>query len=154
MSVTRHRSCHAPAGQSAPLREALRLRVPYADTDAMGVAWHGSYLRWFEQARTEMMRAAGLPYTALLERGLNLPAVEALVRYRRPARFDDELVVLAAASRPGAVRMRIDYRVERDGTLIAEGHTEHAFIDNDGKVRRPPPELEEVLGRIASTHGG
>lgn len=136
------------------MREALRLRVLYADTDAMGVAWHGSYLRWFEQARTEMMRAAGLPYTALLERGLNLPAVEALVRYRKPARFDDELVVRAAASRPGAVRLRIDYRVERDGTLIAEGHTEHAFTDNDGKVRRPPDDVLEVLGRLTTAHGG
>jgi acyl-CoA thioester hydrolase len=133
--------------------EVLRLRVQYADTDAMGVAWHGSYLRWFERARTEMMRAAGLPYTALLERGLNLPAVEALVRYRKPARFDDELIVRAAASRPGAVRLRIDYRVERDGTLIAEGHTEHAFTDNDGRVRRPPRDVQEVLTRFAAAHG-
>ena len=136
------------------MAEVFRLRVLYADTDAVGVVWHGTYLRWFERARTELMRRAGLPYTALLERGLNLPAVEALVRYRKPARFDDELVLRAAASQPGGVRLRIDYRIEHDGTLIADGHTVHAFTDNDGKVRRPPRDVLEVLAGLAATHGG
>jgi acyl-CoA thioester hydrolase len=134
--------------------EVLRVRVAYADTDAMGVAWHGSYLRWFEMARTELMRPTGLPYTAMLERGLNLPAVEALVCYRRPARYDDELVVRASPSRPGGVRLRIDYRIERDGTLIAEGHTEHAFTDNAGRVLRPPRDVQVILARITAAHGG
>jgi acyl-CoA thioester hydrolase len=134
--------------------EVFRLRVLYADTDAMGVTWHGTYLRWFERARTELMRATGMPYTALIGRGLNLPVLEALVRYRKPARFDDELVLRAVASQPGGVRLRIDYRIERDGVLIADGHTEHAFTDNDGRVRRPPRDVREVLARLTAAHGG
>ena len=81
-----------PTGQQA-LPEVLRVRVAFADTDAMGVAWHGNYLRWFEMARTELMRPTELPYPALVGRGIHLPVIEALVRYRRPARYDDLLVV-------------------------------------------------------------
>ncbi len=124
--------------------EALRVRVAFADTDAMGVAWHGTYLRWLEMARTE------LPYRALIERGLHLPVIEALVRYRRPARYDDELVVFAATSSSGGVRLRIDYRIECQGALIAEGHTEHAFTDAAGRVRRPPCDVREVFARLAA----
>jgi len=132
--------------------EALRVRVAFADTDAMGVAWHGSYLRWFEMARTELLRPTALPYAKLVERGLHLPVIEALVRYRRPARYDDLLVVRTATSRTGGVRLRIDYRVECDGELIAEGYTEHAFTDAEGRVRRPPPDVREIFARLAGAH--
>ena len=75
------------------LPEVLRVRVAFADTDAMGVVWHGNYLRWFEMARTELMRPTELPYPALVGRGIHLPVIEALVRYRKPARYDDLLIV-------------------------------------------------------------
>jgi acyl-CoA thioester hydrolase len=134
------------------LTEALRVRVAFADTDAMGVAWHGNYLRWFEMARTEMLRHTDLPYAAMVERGLHLPVIEAVVRYRRPARYDDELVVLAASARTGGVRLRIDYRIECGGALIAEGHTEHAFTDAAGRVRRPPRDVVAIFERLAARH--
>ena len=132
--------------------EIVRVRVAYADTDAMGVAWHGSYLRWFELARTELLRPTAIPYTALLERGLNLPAVEALVRYRKPARYDDLLIVSVGRVHAGGVRLRIDYRVERDAELIVEGHTVHAFTDADGKVLRPPRDVVDIFVRLAAPH--
>ena len=128
------------------------MRVAFADTDAMGVAWHGNYLRWFEMARTELMRPTELPYPALVGRGIHLPVIEALVRYRRPARYDDLLVVRTATSRTGGVRLRIDYRVECGGELIAEGYTEHAFTDAEGRVRRPPPDVREIFARLAGAH--
>jgi len=132
--------------------EVLRVRVAFADTDAMGVAWHGAYLRWFEMARTELLRPTELPYAKLVQGGLHLPLIEALVRYRRPARYDDLLIVRSAITHSGGVRQRIDYRVERDGELIAEGHTEHAFTDAEGRVRRPPREVQEIFARLAGAH--
>jgi acyl-CoA thioester hydrolase len=132
--------------------EMLRVRVAFADTDAMGVAWHGNYLRWFEMARTEMMRDTELPYADLVARGHHLPVIEALVRYRKPARYDDELVVRAAFAHHSGVRLRIEYRIESAGTLIAEGHTEHAFTDAAGHVRRPPQDVREVFARLAAHH--
>jgi acyl-CoA thioester hydrolase len=136
------------------LPEVLRVRVAFADTDAMGVAWHGVYLRWFEMARTEMLRDTALPYPALIARDLHLPLIEARVRYRKPARYDDELVVFAGAAPAAGVRLRVDYRIECRGELIAEGHTEHAFTDGAGRVRRPPPDVREVFARLAANQGG
>src|SRR5512139_1936287 len=132
--------------------EALRVRVAFADTDAMGVAWHGSYLRWFEMARTELLRPTELPYAKLVQQGLHLPVIEACVRYRKPARYDDLLTLRAATTRTGGVRLRLDYRVECGGELIAEGHTEHAFTDAAGRVRRPPREVQEIFARLAGAH--
>ena len=136
------------------MTEALRVRVAFADTDGMGVAWHGNYLRWFEMARTELLRHTELPYPALIERGLHLPLIEALVRYRKPARYDDLLVVLVERVRAAGVRLRIDYRIECDATLIVEGHTEHAFTDAAGRVIRPPRDVQEIFARFTAAHGG
>jgi len=138
-----------PAGH-LPLLDVLRVRVAFADTDAMGVAWHGNYLRWFEMARTEMMRPTALPYSELVARGIHLPLIESLVRYRRPARYDDLLVVSVGRVRATGARLRLDYRIECDAALIVEGHTEHAFTDAAGKVVRPPRDVQEVFARLAA----
>ena len=134
--------------------EVLRVRVAFADTDAMGVAWHGNYLRWFEMARTELMRPTELPYPVLVGRGMHLPVIEAQVRYRKPARYDDLLIVRIVRVHAAGVRLRIDYRIECAGALIVEGHTEHAFTDAAGRVTRPPRDVRDTFTRLAATHGG
>jgi acyl-CoA thioester hydrolase len=136
-----------------PLLEVLRVRVAFADTDAMGVAWHGNYLRWFEMARTELMRPTPLPYPALVARGIHLPLIESLVRYRKPARYDDLLVICVGRVRATGARLRLDYRIECDAALIVEGHTEHAFTDAAGKVVRPPRDVQEVFAHFAAPEG-
>jgi acyl-CoA thioester hydrolase len=120
------------------MRNVLTVRVAFADTDAMGVAWHGVYLRWFEEARTELLRPTAWPYRRLVEAGYHLPVVEALLRYRRPARYDDLLLLRCAVEPPRGVRLRIAYRVEREGELLAEGRTDHAFTNAAGRPARPP----------------
>ena len=67
------------------------IRVRYVDTDKMGVVYHGVYLSYFEVARTEMLRAAGIPYSRLEETGILMPVLEASARYLQPARYDDVL---------------------------------------------------------------
>ncbi len=134
--------------------EVLRLRVAFADTDAMGVAWHGNYLRWFEMARTELMRLTELPYPALIGRGIHLPVIEALVRYRKPARYDDLLIVSIGRVHAAGVRLRVEYRIDCEATLIVEGHTEHAFTDGAGRVLRPPRDVQEIFAALSAAHGG
>ena len=103
--------------------EVLRVRVAFADTDAMGVAWHGNYLRWFEMARTEMMRPTELPYPALVGRGIHLPVIEALVRYRQPARYDDLLIVHAGPVRArNQVVLNLEILVQELGGQAVVGH--------------------------------
>jgi len=83
-----------------PFEHEVELRARYAETDAMGVVWHGNYLSYFEVARTEAMRATGLlSYRALEDAGVMMPIVEIGITYHTPARYDD---VLRVAVRVGA----------------------------------------------------
>jgi acyl-CoA thioester hydrolase len=123
-----------------PFEHTHELRVRYAETDAMGVVWHGNYLSYFESARTEAMRHTGLPsYRELEDAGIMMPVVEIGVNFHAPARYDDLLRVTARVSEPPRARIRFDYEVTRGETRIAEGFTVLAFMD--AQTRRPcrPP---------------
>ena len=125
------------------------LRVRYGDTDQMGFAYYAHYLRWFEIGRAEMLRSLGKSYRAVEEDGLSLPVLEAHCRYVKSARYDDELWIETGVEELRRASVRFRYRVLRqpDGELLAEGATEHCFMDRDGKPARPPRELTELLRR-------
>jgi len=124
-----------------------RLRVIYGDSDQMGVVYYANYLRYFEAARNEFIRAKGLRYRDFEERyGLVLPVAEAHVNYRSPARYDDLLTIEATLAEARRASARFEYRIVReDGELLATGHTVHACVDRDGKVQRMPAELVAAL---------
>lgn len=123
-----------------------RLRVIYGDTDQMGVVYYANYLRYFEAGRNEYIRAKGLRYRDFEERfGLRLPVAEAGVSYKQPARYDDLLDVEITISEVRRASARFEYRLLRDGILLATGHTVHACVDLEGRLRRFPPELLERL---------
>ena len=125
------------------------IRVRYADTDAMGFAYHAHYLRWFEIGRAEMLRALGTSYRAVEESGTWLPVVEARCRYLKPARYDDLLTLETGVQTLNRASVRFAYRVrcEAGGGLLALGLTEHCFLGRNGKPGRPRPELAELLAR-------
>ncbi|HLA79950.1 MAG TPA: thioesterase family protein [Vicinamibacteria bacterium] len=129
------------------VRSNSTLRVRYAETDQMGVAWHGEYLAWFEVARTDLLRNLGLSYRELEEQGLRLPVIEAQVRYLRPARYDDLLEIRTAISHLSGARVSFAYDVLRqEGTVpLAHGTTSHAAVDREGRPRRLPEELRRRL---------
>jgi acyl-CoA thioester hydrolase len=134
-----------------------RVRVRYAETDQMGVVYHSNYLIWFEVGRVELIRSMGLDYKRMeVEEGCGIAVVDVHVRYRTPARYDDELVVetrLVAAR--GAV-IKFGYKVMRigDNALLCEGETVHVVVGKDMKKRGLPPKYAErfaaYLGSQAS----
>ena len=118
----------------------------------MGVAYYGNYLRWFEIGRAEHLRALGRTYREIEADGLAMPVIEAYVRYRQPAAYDDQLEVCTRVVSAERVRVRFGYRVVRsaDDALLAEGHTVHACLETaSGRPRRFPPELLSMLDRSA-----
>jgi acyl-CoA thioester hydrolase len=126
------------------------LRVRYADTDRMGFAYYGHYLRWFEIGRAELIRAQGTSYRDIEESGVSLPVLSARCRYLKPARYDDLLAIESAVIERGRASVRFGYRVVREGEpreLLAWGITEHCFMGSDGRPVRPPPRLVEILER-------
>ena len=123
------------------------LRVIYGDTDQMGVVYYANYLRFFEASRNEFIRAKGLRYRDFeAEYGLRLPVIEAHVSYKQPARYDDLVTIEISLGEVRRASARFDYRLLRGEELLATGHTMHACVDLEGRVRRMP---QELLARLS-----
>ena len=126
----------------------VTVRVRYGETDQMGVVYHPNYLLYFETGRTELMRSAGVTYSEMEKEGVFLVVTEASCRYRAAARYDQELRVVTRVDEVGKARIRFSYRVlGPDGTLLAEGHTELASVDQAKNPVRMPPRISEVLSK-------
>jgi acyl-CoA thioester hydrolase len=126
-------------------------RVPYADTDQMGVVYYGNYLTYFERARGELLRSLGLTYREIEARGYGLPVLSAHVDYKSPARYDDLLEIRGWVGERKAVRVQVNCAVLRDGELLADGYTLHALVDLATlRPTRFPAELAELFDRIPS----
>jgi acyl-CoA thioester hydrolase len=121
--------------------------VRYAETDMMGVVYHGSYLPWFEIGRTTLLKELGLPYRQLEADGYRLPVLEVGAKYFRPAVYDDTITVVTTLRDKPLLRIRLEYEVMRGDDLLATGFTVHAFIDREGKPVRPPATAVAVFSK-------
>jgi len=122
-----------------------QLRVLYGDTDAMGQAYYGNYLKWFEVGRAEWFRCSGTSYRQLESSGIYLPVIEAHCYYLKPAFYDDALSICTRFSFAGPARLRFDYEVKRNTELLATGCTVHVCVNRDRKVLKPPEYLRDLL---------
>jgi acyl-CoA thioester hydrolase len=103
--------------------------VRFAETDAQGIVHHATYLVWFELARVEYLERFAGGYQSLRERGYEALVLEAHVRYLKPARFGDRVVVRARCRDVRGARFRYEYAVERDGETLVDGATAHALVE-------------------------
>ena len=124
-----------------------KIRVEYHHTDQMGIVHHSNYVKFFEVARTEWLRASGLTYAEMERRGVMMPIVDVAVKYRNPALYDELISVTAFVDEAPKARMVFRYEVRgEDGREIASGSTTLGFIDKE--TRRPmraPQWLLEVV---------
>jgi acyl-CoA thioester hydrolase len=122
-----------------------RVRVRYAETDQMGVVYHSNYLVWFEIGRVELIRSMGLDYKQMEAEGCGIAVVDVHVRYRAPARYDDELVVRTTLLAARGAVIRFGYKVSRieDDALLCEGETMHVVVGKDMKKRSLPAKYAE-----------
>jgi acyl-CoA thioester hydrolase len=115
------------------------LRVYFEDTDVAGIVYYANYLKFMERARSDMLRGAGIDQRAVLEAGEGVYVVtEANIRYRRPARLDDELVVLSRVLEVRAASCVIHQRVRREHEVLADARITAAFLSLDGRPKRQP----------------
>lgn len=131
-----------------PVEHTVKLRVRFAETDAMQVVYYAEYFVWFEVARTELFRSIGMPYSVISrKRGFHTPVVQAHADYKSSARYDDEVAVRVWASKVGTSSVRLDYEVTKlpDKALLCTGHTVHVLIGEDGKPKGIPPDIKERL---------
>ena len=125
---------------------STELRVRYSETDQMGTFYNSRVLEWFEVGRTELLRALGLPYAQMEQRGAMLPLVEAHVEFLGRARYDDLLRITVGVEMEGKARVRFEVVIHQaDGRNVAKGYTVHAVTDSSGKAIRPPAWLVEKI---------
>lgn len=125
-----------------------RVRVRYAETDQMRVVYHANYLVWFEIGRVELMRQLGVDYSRMeAEEGCGIAVAEARVRYKAPARYDDDLTIETELANVRGPVIQFRYRVMRepDQTLLCEGETVHVVVGRDMKRRTLPERYADIL---------
>jgi acyl-CoA thioester hydrolase len=117
------------------------LRVRYAETDQMGVVYHGNFFTWFEVGRVELCRQLGFAYQQMeAEDDTFIVVAEATCRYKRPVRFDDVLRIRTRIASAQRRTVRFAYQIFNDasGELAAEGETVHVYCDRTGRPRTLP----------------
>lgn len=128
-----------PDGVIDGARHLYAVRVYYEDTDLSGIVYHANYLRWFERARSDLLRRLGIDQRAAIEAGEGAFAVSELsLRYLRPARLDDDVLIETRCTELGAASCRMAQRATRGGAALAEATLRVGFITPDGRPRRQP----------------
>lgn len=120
----------------------IEIRVRYCETDSMGLLHHAHYLNYFEQGRTELFRAQGGDYRKMERDGRFFVVARIVCRYHAPARYDDLLTLHTAVKKLSPAKLEHEYKVFRDGELLADATSVLACVDREGRVQRIP----EVLG--------
>ncbi len=115
------------------------LTVYFEDTDAYRVVYYANYLKFMERARSDMIRAVGVDQNGELERtGSAYVVVQVNIRYVKPARLGEELLVLSSVEQVRAASVEIHQRVMRDGELLTDARVTAAFLDANGRPQRQP----------------
>ncbi len=119
----------------------------------MGVVYYANYLTWFEVGRSDLLRQLGKSYREIEKQRVYLPVLEAHCRYLKPARYDDLIRVKTRVSRASRASVKFEYEVERpdDDALLASGMTVHVAVDEEGRPRRLPAELVDLLHAAGDT---
>jgi acyl-CoA thioester hydrolase len=140
-------SIEPSAGFIEGREHVLPVRVYYEDTDFTGVVYHGNYVRYFERGRSDFLRVAGVRHADLLDRPD--PAAFAIVRmeidFKRAARIDDALAVRTTYDSARGPRLFISQRITRGEELVCLAKVEAACIDLQGRPRKPPPGMLDML---------
>ena len=126
------------------IHSETEIRVRYAETDKMGIAYHGNYFTWFEVARVSMLDELGIPYRDLEAEGFLLPVLECRAKFLRSAFFDDILTVKSFMDESPLARIQLRYEVFRGEELLCKGETVHGFVTTKGEITRPPERFIEL----------
>jgi acyl-CoA thioester hydrolase len=130
------------------------VRIRFAETDAQGIAHHASFVVWLEVARVAYLAKHAGGYQAIRDGGIEALTTEVNLRYHRAAYFDEMLRVWARCGDLRGARFGYEYRVERDGELVADGYTRHATVDRETyRPTRVPAWLADAIARAEASSG-
>jgi acyl-CoA thioester hydrolase len=120
------------------IEHTITLRVRYPEVDGMGYLHHSRYLQYFEMGRVELLRSLGHSYAEMEKQGIFFVVVKAEIKYKAPAKYDDELTLRTRLTKETFVRYDHAYELRRDQTVLAEGATTIACVDRTGQLIQIP----------------
>jgi len=139
----------APCGQFAGGVHYFPARIYFEDTDLSGLVYHANYLRYMERARSDMLRVSGIDQRAAQEDGTGVYAVaDIAITYRRPAKLDDEIIVMSRVEAVGAATCTITQHVMRGSEILTEARVTAAFLTPQGRPRRQPRAWTDIFARL------
>jgi acyl-CoA thioester hydrolase len=126
------------------------VRVRYAETDQMGVVYHGNYAQYFEMGRVEWLRNLGISYKWMEENGVMLPVVSLQMNYKKPAHYDDLLRVKTILKSQTSVKIEFDYEIyNEENNLLTTGYSMLVFVDmKTGRPMVPPSYVTEKISQL------
>ena len=143
-----------PSGRIEGPLHLFPVRVYFEDTDLSGVVYHANYLKWFERARSDLLRVLGVDQRAAQEAGEGVYAVADLaIRYFAPARLDDAITIRSRALELGAASVRLLQQAWREDLLLAEMNVRVGFITPEGRPRRQPQAWREAIAPLLADEG-
>ena len=141
-----------PGGLIDGTRHLYAVRVYYEDTDLSGVTYHANYLRWFERARSDLLRLLGIDQRAAIEAGTGAYAVTDIqIRYLRPAKLDDDVIIDTHCTEMRAASCRMHQRAWRGDALLTEATLRVGFVAPDGRPARQPEAWRAAFQTILSS---
>ena len=141
-----------PGGVFDGTTHLYAVRVYYEDTDLSGIVYHANYLRWFERARSDVLRMLGIDQRAAIESGGGAYAVaDVQLRYLRPALLDDDIVIHTRCSELKAASVRMDQEAKRDGETICTARLRVGFVAPNGRPRRQPEAWRDAFKTVLDT---
>ena len=144
----RSRNEHGAAPETGAITRSLH-RVPFYETDAMGVVHHANYVHFLELARIQFLDEHDVPYRDYVAQDLHYAVTRVDVRYRQAARFDDEVETLVWVEWVRGASLAIGYELRCGERPIATARTEHAMVDGSGRPVRIPAERRRNLAKLA-----
>lgn len=135
---------------SKSILKPYRRTALYYETDKMGIVHHSNYIRWFEEARIDYLRQAGLPYAEIEKMGVQIPVLSAECSYKNAVKFDETVLIKLRITAFNGFKLFVAYEVvnEQTGELHATGNTSHFFVDSSFKpvrVKKNYPEIYHVF---------
>ncbi len=120
----------------------VNIRVRYGETDKMGFVYYGIYAQYYEVGRVELLRSLGISYKSLEDSGYELPVVSFKINYKRPAFYDDEIIIKTSISETPSSKITFDYECFNiDGSLLNNGQVVLVFVNRDTKKPCKVPQV-------------
>lgn len=128
-------------------------KVQYYETDKMGIVHHSNYIRWMEESRIDFLDQIGWSYAKLEEEGIISPVTAVDCKYKANSLFGDTIQIQVFVEEFKGVKLKLRYLMQKsEGTIVCEGHSEHCFLDSEGKIirlKKEYPEFCEALMNLA-----